>query len=40
VCYVRLKCCYSTAGVATKVAAGVLPEGRWMVGAIELGYGI
>jgi hypothetical protein len=31
VCYVRLKHCYSTAGVAAEVAAGVLPEGRWIL---------
>jgi hypothetical protein len=35
--YVRLERCCSTAGVAAEVAAGVLPEGCWVVGAIELG---
>jgi len=31
VCYVRLERCRSTAGVAAEVAAGVLPEGYWML---------
>ena len=30
-CCVRLERCRSTAGVAAEVAAGVLPEGRWML---------
>ena len=29
--YIRLERCCSTAGVAAEVAAGVLPEGRWML---------
>jgi hypothetical protein len=37
VCCVRLERCRSTAGVATKVAAEVLPEGCWAFGAVELG---
>ena len=36
-CCVRLECCRSTAGVAAKVAAEVLPEGCWTFSAIELG---
>jgi hypothetical protein len=36
VCYVRLERCYSTAGVAAKVAARVLPEGYWMFSAVML----
>jgi len=31
VCCVRLERCRSTAGVTAEVAAGVLPEGRWML---------
>jgi len=31
VCCVRLERCRSTAGVAAEVAAGVLPEGCWML---------
>jgi len=31
VCYVRLERCHSTTGVAAEVAAGVLPEGYWML---------
>ena len=30
-CCVWLECCCSTAGVVAKVAAGVLPEGCWML---------
>jgi len=37
VCCVRLERCRSTAGVAAKVAAKVLPEGCWAFGAIKLG---
>jgi hypothetical protein len=37
VCCVRLERCRSTAGVAAEVAAGVLPEGCWSFGAVELG---
>jgi hypothetical protein len=37
VCYIRLERCRSTAEVAAKVAAGVLPEGCWTFGAVELG---
>ena len=36
VCYVRLERCRSTARVAAKVAARVLPEGCWMLGAVML----
>ena len=35
-CCVRLERCRSTAGVAAKVAAdGVLPEGGWVLGAVD-----
>ena len=34
-CYIRLERCRSTAGVAAKVAAGVLPEGGWVLGAVD-----
>ena len=37
-CCVRLERCRSTAGVAAEVAAGVLPEGRWTLGAVKLVY--
>ena len=37
VCCVRLGRCRSTAKVATKVAARVLPEGYWAFGAVKLG---
>jgi len=38
VCCIRLERCYSTAGVAIKVAAnGVLPKGCWVLGAVMLG---
>ena len=35
---VRLERCRSTAGVAAEVAAGVLPEGCWMLGAVISWY--
>ena len=36
-CYIRLERCRSATGVAAEVAAGVLPEGRWMFGTAMLG---
>ena len=36
-CCVRLERCRSTAVVAAEVAAGVLPEGRWTLGAVKAG---
>ena len=36
-CYVRLERCHSTTKVAAGVAAGVLPEGCWILGAVKAG---
>ena len=36
-CCIRLERCCSTAEVAARVAAEVLPEGCWAFGAVKLG---